>query len=201
MADSASSLSWPCTTELANSMLKACVYDWAFNTCFNFGDDPVIERRLLRRFGHANFRKLRRGEAILLAGLDGLVGYPRWNCAGYCKATHGTRLFRVLRDEFQENFDVIEFKAVIKRWKECGIIQRYHPKFSSRFKSLVPGKPTDKPVSKLYRMGHGPKPIFWYWEINFKEGYYLDFLTADLAEGESICREERFDLWPTESWW
>ncbi|KAF9447449.1 hypothetical protein P691DRAFT_802338, partial [Macrolepiota fuliginosa MF-IS2] len=34
VADSASSLPWPYTNELVNSMLKACVYEWAFDACF-----------------------------------------------------------------------------------------------------------------------------------------------------------------------
>ncbi|KAF9443705.1 hypothetical protein P691DRAFT_808464 [Macrolepiota fuliginosa MF-IS2] len=49
-------------------------------------------------------------------------------------------------------------------------------------------------------MGNGPKSIFWYWEVDLKEEYYQEFIAADLAEGEKIYREERFDLWPTESW-
>ncbi|KAF9439469.1 hypothetical protein P691DRAFT_807186 [Macrolepiota fuliginosa MF-IS2] len=49
-------------------------------------------------------------------------------------------------------------------------------------------------------MGHGHKSIFWYWEVNLKEEHYQDFMAVDLVEGEKIYREERFDLWPTESW-
>ncbi|KAF9441898.1 hypothetical protein P691DRAFT_790486 [Macrolepiota fuliginosa MF-IS2] len=151
VADSASSLSWPYTNELVNSVLKACVYEWAFDACFQWGDLPEIEHQLLQRFGRANFRKVRQNQ-------------------------------------------------VIKRWKECRIIQPYHPTFGSRFKPLFAKKSQDKLISGLFRMGHGPGSNFWYWEVNLKEEYYQEFTAADLAEGEKIYREERFDLWPTESW-
>ncbi|KAF9444413.1 hypothetical protein P691DRAFT_778274 [Macrolepiota fuliginosa MF-IS2] len=199
VADSASSLSWPYTNELVNSMLKACVYDWAFDICFWWGNLPEIERQLLERFGHADFRKARQNQVVLYAGYNGLVPCIRWDCYAHRKLIRGTQLFRVPRDQFQKNFDVTKFKAVTKRWKECGIIQPYHPNIGSRLKSLVAKKSQDKLISRLYRMGHGPKSIFWYWEINLKEEYYQEFMTADLADGERIYREERFDSWPTKS--
>ncbi|KAF9442930.1 hypothetical protein P691DRAFT_441412 [Macrolepiota fuliginosa MF-IS2] len=199
VADSASSLSWPYKNELVNSVLKACVYDWAFDTCFQWGDLPEIERQLLQCFGGADFRKAQQNQAMLYAGNSGFVGYIRWGCDAYSKFIRGTQLFRVPRDQFQKNFDVTEFKAVIKRWKECGIIQPYYPNIGSRLKSLIAKKSQYKLISRLYRMGHGLKSIFWYWELNSKEEYYQEFMTADLADGEKIYREERFDEWPTES--
>ncbi|KAF9444383.1 hypothetical protein P691DRAFT_807465, partial [Macrolepiota fuliginosa MF-IS2] len=177
-----------------------CVYDWAFGTCFLWGDLPQIEGQMLQRFGHADFRKARQNEATLYAGYSGFVNYTRWDCDAHSKFIRGTQLFRVPRGQFQMNFDITEFKAVIKRWKECGIIQPYYPGIGSRFKSLVAKKDQDKLISGLFRVGHGPKSIFWYWEVNLKEEYYQDFMAADLAEGEKIYREEQFDLWPTESW-
>ncbi|KAF9440178.1 hypothetical protein P691DRAFT_688526, partial [Macrolepiota fuliginosa MF-IS2] len=200
VADSAPSLSRPYTNELVNSMLKACVYDWAFDICFQWGDLPEIEHQLLQRFGRADFRKARQNQVMVFAGNDGFLGYVRWDCGAHSKVIRGTQLFRVPRDEFQKNFDVTEFKAVIKRWKEGGIIQPYHPNIGSRFKSFVAKKSQDTLISRLYRMGHGPKSIFWYWEINLKEEYYQDFMTADLADVERIYQEEWFDSWPTKPW-
>ncbi|KAF9447439.1 hypothetical protein P691DRAFT_671520, partial [Macrolepiota fuliginosa MF-IS2] len=200
VADSASSLSWPYTNELVNSVLKAWVYYWAFDTCFQWGNLPEIEHQLLQHFGCADLRKARQNQAMLYAGHSNFGSYVCWNCDAYSKLIRGTRLFRVPRDQFQKNFDVTEFKAVIKRWKECGIIRPYHPNIGSRFKSLVAKKSLDRLISRLYRMGHGPKSIFWYWEIDLKEEYYQEFMTVDLADGERIYQEERFDLWPTEPW-
>ncbi|KAF9441856.1 hypothetical protein P691DRAFT_811951 [Macrolepiota fuliginosa MF-IS2] len=198
--DSASSISWPYTNELVNSVLKASVYDWAFGACFNFGRFPEIERQLLQRFGRVDFRKARRNGAMLWAGHSGFLNTGRWNCCGHSKITHGAQLLRVPRDQFQAWFDVVKLKAAIKRWKECGIIQPYYPNLTTRFKSLVSKKSQGKLISGLYRIGHGPRSIFWYLEIDFKEEYYQEFLAADLAEGERAYREEQFDLWPKESW-
>ncbi|KAF9443810.1 hypothetical protein P691DRAFT_808315, partial [Macrolepiota fuliginosa MF-IS2] len=60
-------------------------------------------------------------------------------------------------------------------------------------------KSQGKLISGLYHIGHGPRSIFWYWEINSKEEYYQDFLAADLAERERAYQEEQFDLWLKES--
>ncbi|KAF9447987.1 hypothetical protein P691DRAFT_730472 [Macrolepiota fuliginosa MF-IS2] len=198
--DSASSLSWPSTNELVNSMLKALVYDWAFDTCFIHGDLPEIECQLLQRFGRVDFRKVQRNWVMLYAGLDGVLGTTRWNCRGGLKITPGAQLFHVPQDQFRTWFNVIKFKVTIKRWKECGIIQSYYPNFTSRFKSLVSKKSQGKPISGLYRLGHSSKSAFWYWEIDFKEEYYQEFLAADLVEGGRAYREEQFHLWPKESW-
>lgn len=48
--------------------------------------------------------------------------------------------------------------------------------------------------SGLYVVGHGPKSIFWNWEINHDLGTYRQFRTIDLAKGKRVYREERFDL-------
>ncbi|KAF9442582.1 hypothetical protein P691DRAFT_681180, partial [Macrolepiota fuliginosa MF-IS2] len=195
--DSASSLSWPYANELVNSALKAWIYEWAFETCFYFGSLPQIEHQLLQRFGHINFRKARQNKAMVLGGDGGFLRSARWGCRGYLKMIHRTQLFRTTQDQFQARFNVVEFKAAIELWKECGIIEPRYPNLTSRFKSVIPRKSQGNVISGLYRIGHGPKSVLWYWEINLKEEYYQEFLAADLAEGERVYRGERFDLWPT----
>ncbi|KAF9454272.1 hypothetical protein P691DRAFT_845089 [Macrolepiota fuliginosa MF-IS2] len=187
--DSASSLSWPYTNELTNSVLKAIVYDWTFEDCFHFSSFPEIEPQSLERFGHADFRKARQNETMLYGG--GLTNIQHRDYFGHARDIHRILLSRIPRDGFQR-FDVIKFRAKIKRWKECRIAQPYYPNFASRFKSLIP-KFQDKLISGLCRLGHGPKSIFWYWEINFESEYYQEFLATDLAKGERIYREQ-FDL-------
>ncbi|KAF9445555.1 hypothetical protein P691DRAFT_777487 [Macrolepiota fuliginosa MF-IS2] len=195
--DSASSLSWPYTNELANSALKASVYDWAFGTCFRFFALLPIERQLLQRFGHVDFRKAYQNEAMVLTQDSDFMTSVRWHCCGYFKIIHSTQLFRAPRDKFRAQFNVAKFEAAIKRWKECRIIEPHYPNLTSWFKSLVPKKSQGNVISGLYRMGHGLKSVFWYWEINLKEEYYQEFQAVDLAEGERVYRDERFDLWPT----
>ncbi|KAF9449066.1 hypothetical protein P691DRAFT_774915 [Macrolepiota fuliginosa MF-IS2] len=200
LPDSASSLSWPYTNELVNSILKSRVYDWAFDACFSLGCLPEADRQLLQRFSRADFRKARQNNAMLYAGHSGFPKTTRWNCDGRFKVTHGTELFRIPRDELQTQFDVVKFKAEIRRWKEYGIIQPYYPNFTSLFKSLISKKSQRELISGLYRIGRGSKSIFWYWEINFKEEYYQEFWAANLAEGKRVYQREQFDLWPKESW-
>ncbi|KAF9451467.1 hypothetical protein P691DRAFT_807829 [Macrolepiota fuliginosa MF-IS2] len=199
VADSAFSLSWPYTNELVNSILKARIYDRAFDACIQLGELPEIEHQLLQRFSRADFRKAQLNRAMLFAGHSGFLGCLSWGCDGHRKYISETQLFRIPRDEFRENFDVTRFKAAIKRWKECGMIQPYHPNLGSQLKSLITKKSRGKLISELFCVGHGPKSVFWYWEINLKEEYYRDFRTSNLVEGERIYREEKFDLWPTES--
>ncbi|KAF9441166.1 hypothetical protein P691DRAFT_766631 [Macrolepiota fuliginosa MF-IS2] len=194
---SAPSLSWPHTNGLVNSMLKACVYDWVSSSCFEFIRHPGVEPQLMRHFGRADFRKAQENMTVVFAEHSALLGSWSWGYRGKCKYIRGTCLFRTLLSTFQ-TFDVVGFNAMIKRFQKYGIIQPYHPNFTSRFKSLVPKKFQDKYISGLYRIGHGPKSCFWYWEINFEAGYYREFMSPDLAEGRRIYEEERFDLWDGE---
>ncbi|KAF9445547.1 hypothetical protein P691DRAFT_762386 [Macrolepiota fuliginosa MF-IS2] len=191
--DSACPLSWPHVNELANFALETQVHCWVFSNCFDAGGWDMIEHYFLQCFARVNFRKSLQNPGTLYAGNSDL----NWGCNGYLKIIHGTRLFRVPQDEFQTKFNVAKFKVVIKRWKECGIVQPYYPNLTSRFKSLISKKSQGNFISGLYRMGHGTKSIFWYWEINLKGGYYQEFQAADLDEGDRVYRDERFDLWPT----
>ncbi|KAF9445558.1 hypothetical protein P691DRAFT_777489 [Macrolepiota fuliginosa MF-IS2] len=201
VSDSASSLSWPYTNELVNSALKASVYDWAFGICFRVGSLPEIERQLLERFGHVDFRKARQNEAMVSTKYSGFMVSVRWHCLGYFKMIYRTQLFRTLQDKFRILFDVAKFRVTIKRWEKCGVIEPHYPNLTSRFKSLVPKKSQGNVISGLYRIGHGPKSLFWYWKINLKEEYYQEFWAVDLDEGERVYRDEQFDLWPTKMPW
>ncbi|KAF9446793.1 hypothetical protein P691DRAFT_776618 [Macrolepiota fuliginosa MF-IS2] len=195
--DSTPPLSWPCSNELVNFVLKACVYDWVSNGCLFLVCYPGIEPQLMRHFGQVDFRKIQEGAIMLFSGNSTPLSSWSWNYHGDSKFIDKTRLFRILPNEFQ-TFDVVEFNAMIKKFQKYEIIQPYYPNFISRFKSLIPGGFQDKRTSGLYRIGHGPKSCFWYWEINFKAGCYQDFRAPNLAEGRRIYEEERFDLWDKE---
>ena len=85
---------------------------------------------------------------------------------------------------------------MVKQRKQANIIQRYYPDWSSRIKLLFRNKTPQPLESALYRMGHGEKSIFWYWEIDYKLGHYREFRTIDLEKGEKRFREEDFAAWP-----
>ncbi len=85
---------------------------------------------------------------------------------------------------------------MVKKRKEAGLIQRYHPNLTSRLKSkLFRTKPRKQFKSALYCMGRDEKSIFWYWEIDHESGHYRHFRTTDLATGEKRFREEDFSSW------
>ncbi len=86
---------------------------------------------------------------------------------------------------------------MIKKRQEAGIIQRYHPNWTSRLKlELFRTKSQEQVKSALYRMGRNEKSIFWYWEIDYKLGHYRTFFTIDLAKGERRFEDEDFASWP-----
>ncbi len=86
---------------------------------------------------------------------------------------------------------------MVKKSKEASLIQRYHPSLTSRFKMKLFRTTHRKQFeSALYRMGRDEKSIFWYWEIDYELGYFRQFRTTDLVEGEKKFREEDFSSWP-----
>ncbi len=86
---------------------------------------------------------------------------------------------------------------MVKRRKEAGLIQRYHPNLTYQLKlKLSRFKPRAQFETALYRVGCDKKSMFWYWEIDYKLGHYRHFRTIDLAEGEKLFREEDFASWP-----
>src|SRR5690348_3375835 len=85
---------------------------------------------------------------------------------------------------------------MVKMREQGNIIQRHSPSLISRLKSFFWDQPPEHFESALYRMGHGEKSIFWYWEIDYELGHYREFRTVDLAEGERRFREEDFGSWP-----
>ena len=85
---------------------------------------------------------------------------------------------------------------MVKRREQANIIQRYHPKWSSRIKSLFRGKSRERVEAAAYRHGQGEKSIFWYWEIDYELGHFRTFDTLDWVEGMKRFREEDFGSWP-----
>ncbi|KAF9447554.1 hypothetical protein P691DRAFT_706533 [Macrolepiota fuliginosa MF-IS2] len=181
--DSASSLSYPHTTELVNSIIKAEVYALAGNLCSHLVGTRESDFNLLQKHGNADFRK----SLCVISTLNGVRrGHEYLSCYGHQKSVYGTILFRLCPGEFQR-FSVVEFKKMIERRQRAGLLRPYSSPFQQEAQDLA--------ESGLYVAGHGSKSVYWYWEINYTEEHYQEFRALDLAEGERIFREERFDLW------
>ncbi|KAF9443084.1 hypothetical protein P691DRAFT_680260, partial [Macrolepiota fuliginosa MF-IS2] len=187
--DSACSLSYPYTNELVNSILKALIFNFVHGRCLTLCDYPGIDPYLMQQFQHADFRK----HAYIVSTLYLYRRYPSTGVLRYrglatfiCR----TRLFQHL------SHDLCSFLPTCDKLQQAGVVRACDPACISSFMSSFPAKSQDQSISGLYYMGHEPKSVFWYWEINVKLGFYREFVAADLAEGGRIYREERFDLWP-----
>ncbi|KAF9440311.1 hypothetical protein P691DRAFT_822385 [Macrolepiota fuliginosa MF-IS2] len=124
---------------------------------------PEIEHQFLQHFGHVDFRKAQQIKAMVLAKNSGFMVSAHWNCPGYFKTIHRTKLFHTLQDKFRIQFDVAKFRA----GHRASLSQ-----FDLLVKSLILKKSQGNIISRLYHMGHGSKSLFWYWKINLKEEYY-----------------------------
>lgn len=111
MPDSASSLSYPYTSELVNSVVKAKVYDSLHGVCLELCDSPSLDPRLQQQLCHVDFRKSLCAKTSLYAGHVGFLCFSVWGYAGRSKVIGGTQLFRLLPDEFSR-FDTTEFQKV-----------------------------------------------------------------------------------------
>jgi len=191
--DSAASLSYPYTNELINSLLKAYVYVEVG------GEDPAgfpVLRESRRSDADCDFRK----RMYIWSTWPGPVrtfGSWLWGCYSHMKGVPGAEIGYISPSGFPK-FDIIRFKAMIKQRERANVIRRYHPNLTSKVKSLFRNKSRDGVESGLYRMGHGEKSIFWYWELNHKLQYYRHFRAIDLVEGERVFREQ--DFGPGSEW-
>jgi len=195
--DSASSLSSPYTNELVNSLIKAFVYK---HVACGFSRRPYYPIENKDEIDCDHRKNLHVATSIsrtLNLNPDVVFCTIFRSCRCYAKAILGTRIMWLRGSEFRK-FDIAKFKQVIGQDERTGLIQRHHTDFASRLKSLVPRKSDVGVESGLYRIGRGKKAIYWFWEINYELEYYRQFKTIDLAKGQKVYREERFDLWPEE---
>jgi len=173
---------------LVNSLIKAGVYT---EVGVEGGENFSGPGGLGALDANLDFRK-RLHIHTHLRNILGPDSSSRWGCRCRHKCYQGTRIVWVSL----AGFDVNEFKSMVKLRRRGNIIQRYYPSLTSRVKSFFRGKPRERFESALYRMGHGEKSIFWYWEIDYGLQHYREFRTIDLAEGARLFREEDFDSWP-----
>ena len=106
MADSASTLSYPHTSELVNSLIKRGAYA-------EFGNEDARSFSSLTGFGvlaaTCDFRKHLHVDTHLAGEKGSLPGsYIMWGCECRGKAYSGTRIYWFSLDEF----DINEFKMV-----------------------------------------------------------------------------------------
>ncbi|KAF9442570.1 hypothetical protein P691DRAFT_789264 [Macrolepiota fuliginosa MF-IS2] len=162
--DSASSLSYPYTNELVNSIVKGKVLEKLDEMCLDSVAFLKPDTQLLQQFQYIGFRKGLQVGISLYVGFTLTSLVPYWVSGLYGHARFfrgGIRLFRLLPGRFSK-FNLTKFKTMIEQMQQAGIIRPYHHNLTSRLRSFIPRKPEDRSISGLYQMGHGPKSIFWY---------------------------------------
>ncbi|KXN80734.1 hypothetical protein AN958_08103 [Leucoagaricus sp. SymC.cos] len=50
-----------------------------------------------------------------------------------------------------------------------------------------------------YKLGHGDKAIYWYWELDIELGYFHEFRALDFVKTMTLYQTEKFKMWK-EDW-
>jgi hypothetical protein len=91
---------------------------------------------------------------------------------------------------------------LVKRFENSDVIKSYHPSFPSGFASIYRSFHRQKRQGKRYgqyKLGHGDKAIYWYWEFDVEEEYFHEFKTMDFAVAMRVYQAAKSELWQ-ESW-
>ncbi|KXN87830.1 hypothetical protein AN958_08069 [Leucoagaricus sp. SymC.cos] len=193
-APTSASLSFPYSSELVNSIIKAEVYDRVYYTSTVLVDSHEFEPKLRRKLAQCDFRKSLQIRSSLLPERR-LVHTQYRGCSGYLIHIGGAVLCRILPTAFAD-FDVDEFRKMLERRRGGGIIRPYPRSLSARVGSFFHKEKCQDPLeSGLLIMGKGQKAIYWYWEIDHRRKYFQSFQSADLAAGERALKEDNINEW------
>ncbi|KXN92929.1 hypothetical protein AN958_08370 [Leucoagaricus sp. SymC.cos] len=97
---------------------------------------------------------------------------------------------------------VIDGLQRFEKLKKLNVIKPYHPNFLSTVTSIprVFSQWRElKKTSRRYKMGHGDKAIYWYWEFDMEQKCYHEFLALNFEEAMKIYETEKFKMWE-EDW-
>ncbi|KAF9442811.1 hypothetical protein P691DRAFT_788958 [Macrolepiota fuliginosa MF-IS2] len=190
--DSASSLSYPDTNELINSIIKAQILVYAHAMIGTLPDLSGMDSRWVQQSQYGDFRKHLHIHATLCPPNGELFSLLVRGYRGMAKYISSIRLFQ----SRAPRSPLLEFGKAIKQLQQAGVMQAYDPDPVSSFARSFPPQSQDQLIFALYRMGHESKSIFWYWEFDSEHKIYREFRAIDLVEGGRVFREQQFDLWP-----
>ncbi|KXN85500.1 hypothetical protein AN958_11238 [Leucoagaricus sp. SymC.cos] len=119
------------------------------------------------------------------------------NLLGVDRALPGMLFSYIYPDEF-ESFDS---RAFLAKFEKLGVIKPYHPHLPSTLASVPQmfSRLKHAQCSGRYKLGRGDKAVYWYWEFDMEEGYFLEFRALDFAKAMRIYEKERFAMWD-EDW-
>lgn len=194
-------LFWPQKTEFIDSFLKRRAFA---KVSYRLSpNSPMLVQLLgdasiayLQKLADLDYRKYLVSEIVWHFGLR--EGYFVLGLAGVERVIQGTVFGRIHSKRFT-NFDPQVFLNMLKKLEKSGAVKPYHQNFSAGLTSIYRSFSRPGRSSGQYKLGHGEKSIFWYWEFDTEKRYFHQFRTLDLEEAMRVYRTEKFRMWK-DSW-
>ncbi|KXN89126.1 hypothetical protein AN958_06273 [Leucoagaricus sp. SymC.cos] len=189
-------LSWPHQSELVNSYLHIVSFH---NLHYGLElDGPVppifldnVGTRSLQKLAALDYRK-----PLIARILNGL-----YRPGVIIRVSHRMVLYRFEGDNFEDvNWDA--YLTMVKKLKKLNVIKLYHPNVLSTIISIprvFSQRRELKKASGRYKMGHGDKAIYWYWEFDMEQKYSHVFFALNFEEAMKVYETEKFKMWK-EDW-
>ncbi|KXN80891.1 hypothetical protein AN958_06935 [Leucoagaricus sp. SymC.cos] len=99
------------------------------------------------------------------------------------------------------NFNGNAYLAFVQELESLGVIERYHhPSFPTIANPVLQMSPQyQNKQCGQYKLGHGDKAIYWYWELDIELGYFHEFRALDFVKTMTLYQTEKFKMWE-ENW-
>ncbi|KXN85502.1 hypothetical protein AN958_11240 [Leucoagaricus sp. SymC.cos] len=194
-------LSWPHKSEFVNSCLCVVFFNNLHQNLEHDGSMlPVfmdsIEPKCLQKLAALDYHKAL-VSSILVSGV-GLHGEAQTvNLASTVRVLPGIIFGRVDRVEFKA-FNSGTFFTILEKLEKLGVFSPYRPNLFLALASIARPFSQRKKLMKAsgrYKVGHGGKAIYYYWEFDMELGYFRDFLALNFEEAMKIYETEKSKMW------
>ncbi|KXN81187.1 hypothetical protein AN958_05876 [Leucoagaricus sp. SymC.cos] len=197
-------LSWPHQSELVNSILQI----FSFSAIdVNLTHDGRLLATFLDRIPSHCLQKL--------VALDyrkdliaGIISHPTgliWDDSSVIGQRASTKtlpgmMFDCIESHEFGSFGSETFLATVQQLEKLGVVKPYHPRLSSIFPSISRPFSKNKHVKRsgCYKLGHGDKAVYWYWEFDIEQKYFHQFRALDFTEAMKVYKKGKFTMWREE---
>ncbi|KXN85617.1 hypothetical protein AN958_11079 [Leucoagaricus sp. SymC.cos] len=188
-------LSWPHQSELVNSYLHIVSFH---NLHYDLDPDGSVLSLFLDNIGPSSLQKL----AVLDYRKPLIADILRLGAGLHWPGETIRVLYRMTYYRFEgkvfERFNWDAFLPNLEKLEKLNVIKPYHSNFLSAITSIprvFSQRGELKKASRRYRMGHGNKAIYWYWEFDLEQKYSHSFYALDFEEAMKIYETEKFKMW------
>lgn len=216
---SSTSLAWSQGNEYIDSFIKTWVFTQT-SVDLSHNGQPLVEfleqvsQPLLRKLADLDYRKYLLAE-LEVTGQGYWQGHSILGTRGDVRIIPGTMLSCLGPSKFK-TFNSIAFLKVsiahfpslvrflmrlqaVKQLEKLGVIKAYHPKLPSSLASIRASisrqSRQGQPITGQYKLGHGDKAIYWYWEFDTERQYFHQFDTLNFMEAVEFYQAEKFNFW------